>query len=151
VQTDIDGRTSLRGLYAIGEVACTGLHGANRLASNSLSECFVFGGRAALAALDEPGAAAEAETTAVTFAGEVAQSTRVALWEHAGLVRTRGGLERLLDDPYPLAGLIAACALAREESRGAHLRADHPQTDTRLDGLHTIVEPAGEVRFERWL
>src|SRR5690606_37023439 len=47
IRTDIDGRASLPGLYAVGECACTGLHGANRLASNSLSECFVFGARAA--------------------------------------------------------------------------------------------------------
>ena len=151
ITTDLHARSTLPGLYAVGESACTGLHGANRLASNSLSECFVFGGRAALAALAEPVARAEGETTAVTFAAEVAPSTRVALWEHAGLVRTRGGLELLLEDPYPLAGLVAACALAREESRGAHLRGDHPHTDARLDGVHTIVEPAGEVHFERWL
>ena len=50
VATDLDGRTSLPGLYAVGECACTGLHGANRLASNSLSECFVLGSRAARAA-----------------------------------------------------------------------------------------------------
>ena len=151
ITTDLHARSTLPGLYAVGESACTGLHGANRLASNSLSECFVFGCRAALAALGEPGVAAEAQTTAVTFAGEVAQPTRSALWEYAGLVRTRAGLEALLDDPYPLAGLIAACALAREESRGAHLRGDFPRTDTALDGMHTIIEPAGEVRFERWL
>ena len=54
VATDLDGRSTLPGLYAVGECACTGLHGANRLASNSLAECFVFGRRAALAALDEP-------------------------------------------------------------------------------------------------
>ena len=151
ITTDLHARSTLPGLYAVGESACTGLHGANRLASNSLSECFVFGGRAALAALAEPGAGARTETTAVTFAGEVAQRTRTALWEHAGLVRTRTGLEPLIEDPYPLAGLIAACALAREESRGAHLRGDHQQTDPRLDGMHTIVEPAGEIRVERWL
>ena len=51
VRTDLDGRSSLDGLLAVGEAACTGLHGANRLASNSLSECFVFGTRAAVAAL----------------------------------------------------------------------------------------------------
>jgi len=99
ITTDLHARSTLPGLYAVGESACTGLHGANRLASNSLSECFVFGCRAALAALGEPGVAAEAQTTAVTFAGEVAQPTRSALWEYAGLVRTRAGLEALLDDP----------------------------------------------------
>ncbi|MCA1656788.1 MAG: FAD-binding protein, partial [Actinobacteria bacterium] len=54
VATDLRGRSTVPGLYAVGECACTGLHGANRLASNSLSECFVYGRRAALAALDEP-------------------------------------------------------------------------------------------------
>ena len=54
ITTDLDGRSTVAGLYAVGEAACTGLHGANRLASNSLSECFVFGRRAALAGLDDP-------------------------------------------------------------------------------------------------
>ena len=54
IATDLHGRTAVAGLYAVGECACTGLHGANRLASNSLSECFVLGGRAAAAGLDEP-------------------------------------------------------------------------------------------------
>ena len=66
VVTDLDGATTVPGLYAVGESACTGLHGANRLASNSLTECFVFGQRAAEAALAEPalsaaGAAPEPE------------------------------------------------------------------------------------------
>ena len=56
ITTDLDGRSTVAGLYAVGEAACTGLHGANRLASNSLSECFVFGRRAALAGLDDPAA-----------------------------------------------------------------------------------------------
>ena len=54
IATDIDGRATLPGLYAVGECSCTGLHGANRIASNSLTECFVFGARAARAALAEP-------------------------------------------------------------------------------------------------
>jgi L-aspartate oxidase len=150
ITTDLHGRSTLPGLYAVGESACTGLHGANRLASNSLSECFVFGGRAAVAALDEP-AATTTTPTAVELRAEVTAATRTALWEHAGLRRTQAGLEQLLDDPYPLARLIAACALARDESRGAHVRKDHAQPDHGLEEMHTIVEPYGGVRFERWL
>ena len=67
IAVDVDGRSSLPGLYAVGECSCTGLHGANRLASNSLSECFVFGGRAAAAALGEE------------RGGEPARAARVAL------------------------------------------------------------------------
>jgi L-aspartate oxidase len=150
ITTDLHGRSTVPGLYAVGESACTGLHGANRLASNSLSECFVFGGRAAAAALDEP-AATTRTPTAVALRSEVTPATRTALWEHAGLRRTQAGLEQLLDDPYPLARLIAACALARTESRGAHVRKDHPQPDPGLEEMHTIVEPDGGVRFERWV
>ena len=61
IACDLDGRSSLPGLYAVGESACTGMHGANRLASNSLAECFVFGRRAALAACEEPEPPAAAE------------------------------------------------------------------------------------------
>jgi L-aspartate oxidase len=150
ITTDLHGRSTLPGLYAVGESACTGLHGANRLASNSLSECFVLGARAASTALAEPALAGRVTPTAVELVGEVTPATRTALWEHAGLRRTRDGLEPLLEDPYPLARLIAACALAREESRGAHIREDFPETDPQLDAMHTIVEPDGAVSFERW-
>jgi L-aspartate oxidase len=149
ITTDLHGRSTLPGLYAVGESACTGLHGANRLASNSLSECFVLGARAASAALEEP-AAAGGTPVAVELVAEVTPATRTALWEDAGLSRTRQGLERLLDDANPLARLIAACALARTESRGAHVREDHPQSDPRFDEMHTIVDPHGTVSFERW-
>jgi L-aspartate oxidase len=150
ITTDLHGRATLDGLYAVGESAATGLHGANRLASNSLSECFVFGARAAAAALDEPTGAESTTPSAVGLIAEATAATRSALWEHAGLERSREGLAHLLDDRYPLARLIGACALAREESRGAHFRQDFPQTDPRLDETHTIVEPDGTVRFERW-
>jgi len=150
ITTDLHARSTLPGLYAVGESACTGLHGANRLASNSLSECFVFGARAARAALAELGGPPGAPATAVKLVADVTAATRTALWQHAGLRRTQTGLEQLLEDPYPLARLIAACALARSESRGAHVRVDHPQTDPRLDAMHTIVDPDGGVRFERW-
>jgi L-aspartate oxidase len=148
--TDLHARSTLAGLYAVGESACTGLHGANRLASNSLSECFVFGARAASAALGEPAPAPGAEGTAVGELREVAPATRSSLWENAGLLRSRASLELLLEDPYPLARLIGACALAREESRGAHAREDHPLTDPRLDATHTIVCSDGGVSFQRW-
>ncbi|HEX4035741.1 MAG TPA: FAD-dependent oxidoreductase [Solirubrobacteraceae bacterium] len=150
ITTDLEARSTLPGLYAVGESACTGLHGANRLASNSLSECFVFGRRAALSALSEPAAPPDAAATVVEVDAHVEEATRTALWELAGLSRTRAGLEALAADEHPLARLIAACALGREESRGAHQRSDRGALDPRLDGLHTIVDPAGEVHFERW-
>ena len=150
ITADLHARSTLAGLYAVGESACTGLHGANRLASNSLSECFVFGARAAQAALAEPAGQVSATPSAVELVAEVTAATRTALWKHAGLRRTRAGLEQLLEDPYPLAGLIAACALARNETRGAHIRDDHPQTDPQLDAMHTIIDPDDGVRFERW-
>ena len=64
------------------------------------------------------------------------------MWRDAGLERDAEGLRRLLDDPHPLARLVAASALAREESRGAHARADFPASDPELDGRHSVV-PAG--------
>jgi L-aspartate oxidase len=148
VATDLEGRTSVAGLLAVGECACTGLHGANRLASNSLSECFVFGARAAAAA-----AAQEHRDGVPLPAGRFEPptvETRAALWRHAGPRRDAAGLERLLDDPYPLARMIAAAALARRESRGAHRRADFPRRDPALDGVHFTCGPGDEVRSERW-
>ena len=79
-----------------------------------------------------------------------APATRAALWRDAGIVRTREGLSRLLEDPHPLARLIARCALAREESRGAHLRLDHPERDPALDHRHAVVSGEDEVGWETW-
>ena len=74
-----------------------------------------------------------------------------ALWRDAGLVRTRARLERLLDDPHPLARLIATCALRREESRGAHQRADFPAVDPALDHRHSVIAPgASTSKFVKW-
>jgi L-aspartate oxidase len=70
------------------------------------------------------------------------RETRKAVWRLAGLERTREGLSELREDPHPLARLVAASALAREETRGAHGRAEFPQPDTALDGRHTVL-PAG--------
>ena len=150
VAADLDGRSSLPGLYAVGECACTGLHGANRLASNSLAECFVFGRRAGLAATadpEPPPSAAPAEPQAPNLPPD---ETRAALWSHAGLLRDPERLRELLDDPYPLARLIAASCLAREESRGAHQRVDRPERDPALDLMHTLVGAGREPAFEHW-
>ena len=152
IATDLDGRAAVPGLYAVGECACTGLHGANRLASNSLSECFVFGRRAALAALDEP-AAAEGEPRPCAPEQPLVPGpeTRAALWRHAGLERSADGLSRLLEDPSPLARMVAASALARAESRGAHHRVDFPAQDPRLDLRHAVVGTQETPAFARWV
>jgi L-aspartate oxidase len=150
IATDIDGRASLPGLYAVGECACTGLHGANRLASNSLAECFVLSRRAALSAVGSELPDGSDAAQADALPAPPSPSTRAALWRHAGLRRDAQGLARLLDDPYPVARLIAAACIAREESRGAHQRTDFPQTDPALDGGHTVVDRAGVARLERW-
>jgi L-aspartate oxidase len=148
VVSDLDGATNVPGLYVIGESACSGLHGANRLASNSLSECMVFGARAARKALDEPAAAAGKPPTSVALELP-SQATREAMWRNAGLIRDRAGLELLLDDPYPLAALVARCALAREESRGAHWRSDFPALEPSLDLNHAVIS-GPEPAFEEW-
>jgi L-aspartate oxidase len=150
IATDLEGRATLPGLYAVGECACTGLHGANRLASNSLSECFVFGRRAALAALAEPAPAAPPEPGPALPRPELAASSRETLWRHAGIERDAAGLRTLLDDPHPLVRLVGACALAREESRGAHLRRDFPERRSALDEHHTVVRAADLPVLEHW-
>ena len=149
IAVDIDGRSSLPGLYAVGECSCTGLHGANRLASNSLSECFVFGGRAAAAALGEEAAAARPDPPEWRFEPP-SDETRDAVWRHAGPMRNPDDLARLISNPYPLARALAASALDRRESRGGHLRRDCPGTDPSLDGIHVVVSADGKARHEEW-
>ena len=142
IVTDLEGRAQgVPGLFAVGECACTGLHGANRLASNSLSECFVFGRRAALAGLElePPRGTPAARLPEAPVAPAPSRETREAMWRHAGLERSAEGLAPLLEDPHPLARLVAACALSRRESRGAHARSDFRGTDSTLDGRHTVV------------
>jgi L-aspartate oxidase len=152
VEADLDGRSTVPGLYAVGESACTGLHGANRLASNSLSECFVLGRRAALAGLDdpEPGPAPAGPAPDPAPIPVPDRATREALWRDAGLVRDRERLERLLDSAHPLVPLIAGCALLREETRGAHTRADFPERDRALDHHHAVVGSDGPPAFVSW-
>ena len=100
VETDIDGRTSVAGLFAAGEVACTGVHGANRLASNSLLEGLVFGARAARAILLPARAAAahdahvlDAVPTHASARPPTEEVVRDLMWRHVGLLRDRAGLE----------------------------------------------------------
>jgi L-aspartate oxidase len=156
IATDIHGRASLARLHAVGECSCTGLHGANRLASNSLTECFVFGARAARSAVAQPAAdpAAVAElATARAPAGDpqpISPTSREALWRHAGLERDAAGLHELTSDPHPLVRLIAQCALARTESRGAHQRRDFPDRDPHFDGAHVTIGADGKPVLQAW-
>ena len=174
IKTNLDGQTSLRGLYAAGETACTGVHGANRLASNSLLEGLVFGARAAETMRSEVGSHArpscpqEIGGADSNAALQTAQWLRAAMWQHAGVVRDEAGLKELLQqitNGEPLlklpskrtdfetknllavGELIARSALAREESRGAHFRSDCPRRDDERFQKHSVVT-AGKIYFE---
>jgi L-aspartate oxidase len=149
IAVDLDGRSSLPGLYAVGEASCTGLHGANRLASNSLSECFVFGSRAAAAAVAEADGGSRPPLPEWSF-DPPTQEIRNAVWRRAGPKRNPDDLASLISSPYPLATAIARGALTRRESRGGHLRTDCPATDADLDGIHFVLAADGEVRREEW-
>jgi L-aspartate oxidase len=156
IHTDLDGRTSLAGLYAVGEAACTGAHGANRLASNSLLEGLVFGARAARALTDR---LPPAGTLGPLDPGPrwppwppapgARERLRQAMTRDAGVLRSTRGLARAAAIAGRLAGAPAVCGRAafetanlaqlaltlielagrRRESRGAHWRVDHPQPD----------------------
>jgi L-aspartate oxidase len=151
VLTDLDGRTEVPGLYAAGECAATGVHGANRLASNSLLECLVFGRRAALSALTEPGLPSRLPAPSEPPAGvTVTDELRRSLWRDCGLVRDAAALERLTHAPHLLTRLIATTALEREESRGSHFRVDFPAESPRFE-RHVVLRPGAEPVLERWL
>lgn len=183
VRTDLHGRTSRPGLYAAGEIAATGVHGANRMAGNSLAEALVFGARAAAAIERElpPPSAREAGQPPATAAGPAAPNDdapadpdelrprlRSIMQSGVGPQRTADGLRQAAGElatlagrtgpPDPAAGparaelslavsagrLIAAAAEARTESRGGHLRADHPDADPAWADVH--LERTGLVR-----
>jgi len=115
IETDLDGRTSIAGLFAAGEAACTGVHGANRLASNSLLEGLVFGARAAAAMTGPVNAAAlfGVAEQPVSLRSECSGDTPVAhvvrdlMWRHAGLLRSRDTLESLVARLSSWWGLLA--------------------------------------------
>jgi len=164
VRSDLDGRTSLPHLYAAGEVACTGVHGANRLASNSLLEGLVFGTRAARAMLQERGGKAGASFVppglAPPPAGEGLDATEIQslAWRFCGIVRDGADLaeacrrletaEPLPDarNPHAVALVIARCALARRESRGAHFRSDFPGKRPEF-AAHSVARKDAGIRF----
>jgi L-aspartate oxidase len=153
IATDLHARATISGLYAVGECSCTGLHGANRLASNSLTECFVFGSRAARAALTEPGPQVDLlDRMPVRSERPPALdcASREALWRYAGLERDGEGLQQLVTDPHPLVRLIAGAAIRRAESRGAHQRRDFPEPDPHLAGRHVTVAAGAAPAFEAW-
>jgi L-aspartate oxidase len=165
IRTDLWGRSSVPGLYAAGEVACTGVHGANRLASNSLLEGLVFGARAGKAATQDcvrmkvsaSGTLDARRDSAIrdprsAISTAVKKRVKRIMWERVGILRDAGGLSRAirefeqiatskLSTPsrnfVTLARLIASGALWREESRGGHYRTDFPMQDNEFH-LHSI-------------
>jgi L-aspartate oxidase len=142
IAADADGRTSLLGLLAVGECASTGVHGANRLASNSLAEAAAFGARAGRPAQEaqDPGTEPLAAEPWPDLPASALKRLRAAMSRDAGVLRDATGLARLLGEVSSLealhgrapalvaARLVGLGAAARCETRGAHARADHPET-----------------------
>ncbi len=160
IVTDLDGSTGIAGLYAAGECANTGLHGANRLASNSLAECLVFGRRAAIAAvaaLSRPARPARVDPMASRRRHPVSTTgrSRRRSARRSGVGPASPGMRQasreLLSSHVPLIRMVAASALSREESRGGHFRSDFPELDPALDGVHTIIAATPRPIQETWL
>lgn len=169
VKTDLDGKTSVAGLYAAGEVAATGVHGANRLPSNSLLESLVYGARAGKAMRQElrPASKSSSQPQAAYSNGPVdvgveqtISQIQELMWSDVGIVRMRMGMQKAvktLEEMTPkvanprslrayeasnlhtAALLVARSALAREESRGAHYRIDYPDHDDKKFLKHSVV------------
>ena len=169
VRTDVDGRTSVAGLYAAGEVAMNGVHGANRMPSNSLLESLVYGARAANAMSSaentstEPLRHAEAAySNGPVEAGveELIGQIQDLMWNEVGVARIRTGMQKAVKaleeigpklarpksrraheaaNLHTTALLVARSALAREESRGAHYRVDYPDHDDKKFLKHSVV------------
>ena len=156
VATDLDGRTDVPGLFAAGESAATGVHGANRMAGNSLTEAVVFGRRAAAAMAEGGDVRPSLGPTSIGHRSIGSRDDagwrelRRAMTEGAGLVRAADSLDRAgratrelarsedgqLQLAATAAGLICTGAVRRQESRGVHFRSDHPHTEPAWDGRH---------------
>ena len=158
-----DGRTTLKGLYAVGECAATGVHGANRLASNSLLEAAAFGRRTGEAAAREVAMDRKVDRIVevpAPLTDAALQRLRDAMSADCGVIRDADGLKRLLtligelemaqNGALPLVAcrLIAEAALARHESRGGHYRSDYPET-AEVPAHTRLRKPEVESTFRR--
>lgn len=149
---DVDqrGRTSISGLWAAGEAACTGLHGANRLASNSLLEAFLTGQWAAVD-MENCGYISPSLRPRFTMLLSQKKSFNIKnlMSKYAGILRNQRGLQALLDTALPevgrsdhalVAALVAQSALTRQESRGSHHRTDYPEITSPYRTMLTLSD-----------